>query len=106
MAEQKSLAKLAERHWMLSLPQSAYTGQYTHPDLGTILVELQNNALVVSFGNMRAKATPYPEAECMRLELVPGSGTVLQFQVQGKALYPHRTINHRCPILISVIFYR
>lgn len=82
-AEQKSLAKLAERQWMLSLPQSAYTGQYTHPDLGTILVELQNNTLVVSFGNMRSKATPYPEAECMRLELVPGSGTVLQFQVQG-----------------------
>lgn len=83
-AELKSQAKLAKREWLLSLPQAAYTGQYVHPELGTIVVKQQNNTLELTFGNMRSLATPYTLVESIRLELIPGSGTVVQFQVQNQ----------------------
>ena len=83
VATQKSQAKMAERQWMLSLPQAAYSGQYSHPDLGTIEVKQLQEKLLFTFGNMRSVATPYPEAESIRLELIPGSGAILQFQVKS-----------------------
>lgn len=75
-------AKLKERTWDLSRPFADYAGQFTHPLYGTLSVAHNGgDQLEVAFGNMHAVAVPYGEPDTIRLELVPGSGTGLRFDV-------------------------
>ncbi|WP_271784619.1 serine hydrolase domain-containing protein [Aquimarina algiphila] len=79
--------KLAERQWQLELPFSSYAGKYTSDLFGTLIIEhLGENRLIASSGNLKSvDATPYKNANSIRVEMVPGSGSGIQFIVnEGK----------------------
>ena len=77
------LANRAKRTWQLPMPFSAYTGTFSNEMMGTVNIELVGDEqLEVSIGNMHCIATPYVKENTIRIELVPGSGEVLQYQVK------------------------
>ncbi len=71
--------KLAARKWMLGHPLSAYTGRYEGATYGTLTVEQRGTTLVASIGRLSGELTPFTEAESARVELIPGTGSVLRF---------------------------
>jgi len=81
--EAKHQAKLAERSWQLSLPLSAYTGVYKNEKLGQAEFKMEGEKLAISMGQLRTVATPFPHDDCMRVELIPGSGIVICFGVEN-----------------------
>lgn len=72
----------AERTWQLSLPLHAYTGTYVSDRYGTMVVTLDGEAPVVRWGNLHAVSTPYTDPETIRVELDPGRGMVVGFEVE------------------------
>lgn len=78
----KDRAKRAERTWQLGLPFDAYAGAYHNDALGTLKVDRTADALKVSIGNLHCTATPYTAENSIRIELVPGSGEVILFNVK------------------------
>ena len=78
--------KLAERTWNLTLPKASYAGAYYSDKLGSVEVTLDGDQLVVQAGKLRTHATAFPVANTMRVELVPGSGTIISFMVEGDAV--------------------
>ena len=73
--------KMAERTWQLSLDKEKYAGLYHNYKLGTVEVSLVGDQITVKYGNLIADATPYPTENTMRVELVPGSGSVIGFNL-------------------------
>ncbi|HYD12435.1 MAG TPA: serine hydrolase [Allosphingosinicella sp.] len=72
-------ARIAGRHWRLTLPPAAYGGRYCHPDYGTLTIAEENGALIVRVGRLRGTGQPLEMTDAMRIELVPGDGGVLRF---------------------------
>src|SRR6185436_16892262 len=81
---QKSFADRAKRTSQLTLPLDSYVGKYHHELLGDIDVNIQNNTLAVSFGNLYAVSTPYTQKETIRVELIPGQGKVVSFKADDQ----------------------
>ena len=77
---QKGFAERAKRTSQLTLPLDSYVGKYHHELLGDIDVNIENNALAVSFGNLHAVSTPFTQKETIRVELIPGQGKVVAFK--------------------------
>ena len=77
------VAERAERTWQLSLDPEAYAGTYVSDRYGTMVVTVREGVPVVRWGNLWAVATPFTEAETVRVELDPGSGRVVAFEVEG-----------------------
>ncbi len=75
------LAKRAEREWQLSRPREAYAGSYMNELYGTVDIELQEGELAVAIGNLHCISTPYTKPETMPIELVPGQGEVIAFEL-------------------------
>lgn len=72
----------AARKWQLTLPKKDYTGIYRHPLIGEIKVTLDDkNQFHTSWGNMHAIATPYKTPDTFRVELAPGQGRPLKFNL-------------------------
>jgi CubicO group peptidase (beta-lactamase class C family) len=78
---QQELVNRAKRPSQLSQPLEAYKGKYEHPYYGVMEVLVQPNGLVVKMGNMESASTAYTIKESIRVELIPGTGEVLQFKV-------------------------
>ena len=89
----KGRAKRAERTWQLALPFEAYAGVYYNDSLGTLKVANADNALEVSIGNLHCTATPYTDENSIRIELVPGSGEVILFDVKDDKVASFRYDN-------------
>jgi hypothetical protein len=70
------------------MPLQTYTGKYQHPLYGEMDITIENNVLAVRRGNLYAVSTPFTEKESIRVELIPGSGTVVYFKVDdsGKVI--------------------
>ena len=83
--QEESLAKRAERTWQLELPFDAYTGSYYSPSTGAMVISRNaQNELIASMGYLKsAPATPFKTKNSMRVELIPGSGSVIQFNVEN-----------------------
>lgn len=73
----------AKREWQLSLAIESYTGRFTNDKYGEIKIEIKNKEPSLSFGNLHCIATPYTEAETMRVGWIPFSGSVIGFQVEN-----------------------
>ncbi len=82
--EQAAVANRAKRTWQLSLPLKDYTGKYKNPDYGTIEIFIQDSVLAAKMGRMRSQSTPYIEADAVRLELLPGTGSPIRFKKNAK----------------------
>ncbi|MEQ8907726.1 MAG: serine hydrolase domain-containing protein [Vicingaceae bacterium] len=87
--------KLASRDWNLSLPTEKYVGTYYNENYGSVQLDYQANQFVVKAGKLSSVATAFPTENTMRVELVPGSGTVIGFDVESGevvSLYHQREI--------------
>jgi hypothetical protein len=71
--------KMAARQWQLKFPKESYPGTFHNENFGTLKVWLENDEFRVASGNMSTLATAFPEDNCMRVELVPRSGTIIQY---------------------------
>ncbi|HYE96972.1 MAG TPA: serine hydrolase, partial [Rubricoccaceae bacterium] len=74
-------ARRAERTWQLTLPLAAYTGTYTNALYGTLVVSAEGDVPVFQSGNLRAVGAPFTEPNTARVELIPGQGSVIAFEV-------------------------
>lgn len=74
--------KLAEREWNLSLPKERYVGIYRSEKYGSVEIRYTDEQIVVMAGNLKTIATPFPTENTMRVELVPGSGTIIGFDLE------------------------
>ncbi len=82
----KGIADRAKREWTLTRPFKDYSGTYTNDIVGTIKIKGSKKQIEVSMGNMHCIATPYTKENTIRVELVPGSGDVIEFVMDnGKA---------------------
>ncbi|HET7738463.1 MAG TPA: serine hydrolase [Tepidiformaceae bacterium] len=75
----KDLENRARRVSMLKHPPEAYTGDFTNPAYGKLVIRANDNALHASIGQLSAVLEPFTEVESARVELVPGNGEVLRF---------------------------
>lgn len=75
--------KLAERKWQLTEDFKAFSGRYVNEGYGTIEIDGSNGQLAVKMGNMHCIATPYTKENTARVEMVPGRGEVLVFNVEN-----------------------
>jgi CubicO group peptidase (beta-lactamase class C family) len=73
-------ANRAQRPWTLTRPRAAYAGAYASDIYGPLRIIAEGEALRAEFGVLRAVAEPFTRPESIRLEFVPGEGTVLQFE--------------------------
>ncbi|MEK6372027.1 MAG: serine hydrolase [Acidobacteriota bacterium] len=80
------VAKRAQRPWMLKHPNAAYAGRYENPLYGTMVIEERGEKLVASLANLRSEVEAFTDPESARVELVPGSGSVLRFTFAGDAV--------------------
>lgn len=79
--------KMAERTWNLSLAKEKYAGTFRNEKYGTVEIFYENEQFVVIAGNLKTIATPFPTENTMRVELVPGSGTIIGFELKdGKVV--------------------
>ncbi len=79
----------AKRTWQLELPFSAYSGTFENDPMGKLIVENPaDSVLTATLGNLKsAKAEPFTQPNSIRVEMIPGSGSVLLFEVKnGKVL--------------------
>jgi CubicO group peptidase (beta-lactamase class C family) len=78
-----NVAQRAKRPWMLKHPSGAYVGRYENPAYGTMIIEQRGDQLVTSLAQLRSVVEAFTEPESGRVELVPGSGSVLRFTFNG-----------------------
>ena len=81
-----AVADRAKRPWMLKHPNEAYVGRYESPMYGTMIIEQRGDKLVASLANLRADVEAFTEPESARIEMPPGSGSVLRFKFNGDAV--------------------
>ncbi|NNG17791.1 MAG: serine hydrolase, partial [Gemmatimonadales bacterium] len=81
-------ANRAKRTWQLTAPLDAYTGTYVSPLYGTAVVTIEDQRLAVRIGNIHAVSTPFTQPNTIRVELLPGRGQVVGFELgeDGKAV--------------------
>jgi len=77
-------AAILARPWQLTLPREAYAGTYANDLLGTMRIDVDSHgSLAIRWGRLHSIATGYPRDDQVRVELVPNSGNVLAFQLDG-----------------------
>ena len=83
--QKESLAKRAERTWQLELPFEAYAGSYYSNSTGTMIISCnKQNELIASMGYLKSEpATPFNLENSIRVELIPGSGNLVQFYIEN-----------------------
>ncbi len=78
--------KMVERTWNLSLPKKEYAGIFNSEKYGLVEIQYLEGQFVVTAGNLKTVATPFPVENTMRVELVPGSGTIIGFDLKDGAV--------------------
>lgn len=80
-------ARRRQRSWQLEASPSAYTGDYESRELGTLHLAREDSSFTVSLGLMHCVAEPYTKPNSMRVELMPGQGEILRFELrEGEAV--------------------
>lgn len=79
----EGLDERAKRTWKLSQPFPFYAGTFQNELLGEITIKADDQQISVRMGNLHCIATPFIEEETIRVELIPGSGEVIRFKMQG-----------------------
>lgn len=74
-----SIAKTNNRPWLLTMPPVKYSGSYESDEYGILTIEESISGLKVTTGNLQCVSTPYKIEDSIRVELIPGSGQVIQF---------------------------
>ena len=81
----KEQEKLAARKLQLSKDIHDYVGEYSHPLLGSIYIEFdEQSSLRAKWGLMRSNSLGMNDADKIRVEMEPNNGTVITFNVTDK----------------------
>lgn len=88
---QKGIDDRAKRTWNLEGPWTQYSGTYVNDILGTVKIKGFEDRIEVQNGNLKCEATPYTKENTIRVELVPGSGDVIEFQYEAGKVTGLRT---------------
>lgn len=80
------LAEGNNRPSTLSLPLPNYSGVYESDEYGVMNVQETHSGLKISIGNLQCVSTPYKNKESIRVELIPGSGQIVQFFIEQKQI--------------------
>ncbi|PYS88890.1 MAG: hypothetical protein DMF62_08665 [Acidobacteria bacterium] len=78
-----AVASRASRTSQLTMPLAEYVGRYGSDYLGTIDVSQKNGQLFVKMGNIEVVPTPFTQKETIRVEMIPGQGEVIKFDIDG-----------------------
>ncbi len=78
-ASAKDIETKSKRPSKLSLPLAAYTGEFTNEFGGTMKIIVKEAVLNAVLGNMQSSSTHFTHEESIRVELIPGSGQVIEF---------------------------
>lgn len=81
-----SFRSRAARKSQLSRPLSDYVGRYANPLFGNFDVTIENDALAIRNGNVRVVSTPFTDKDSIRVEMTPGQGEVIKFEVAGSGV--------------------
>jgi hypothetical protein len=76
-------AARAARTSQLTMPLSEYVGRYKSDYLGTIDISQKDGGLFIKMGNVEVVPTPFTQKETVRVEIIPGSGEIIKFNVDG-----------------------
>lgn len=76
--------KMAERTWNLTLSKDQYAGVFSSEKYGTVEIVYEEGQFAVIAGNLKTIATPFPTENTMRVELVPGSGSIIGFDLKDQ----------------------
>ncbi len=76
-------ANRAKRPWRLKRPRDAYAGVYESDIFGRVDVTLEGEDIHLRCGVLHSVAEPYTQPESIRVEITPGSGSVVQFEGSG-----------------------
>lgn len=71
----------ASRPWALTRPHADYAGRYMSDALGTMDIVVSGQEIEVRAGIMHASATAFTEPDSIRVELTPGQGWVITFEM-------------------------
>jgi len=74
--------KRSERSWQLEYDFPVYAGTFSSDKYGTVVVTPVDESLHVQSGNLECVATPFTEANTIRVEMSPGRGSVIQFLLE------------------------
>lgn len=86
-AQRELEEKISQRKWNLTVAKDELEGVFYSDVLGTVEILYQDQLLLVKSGNLNSLATPFPTENTMRVELIPGYGTVIGFDVdEGKVV--------------------
>jgi len=78
-----SVRSRASRTSQLTRPLSDYVGRYTNEMLGNIDIVVEQNTLGVRMGNIRVLSTPFTQKDTIRVEMDPGQGEVIKFDLNS-----------------------
>ncbi len=78
-----NMKKLDQRQWKLGLPFEKYRGRFSNALYGNFEVDYDNGELSFRMGNLHAVGAPYKTENSVRVELIPGSGEVVLFDVDN-----------------------
>ena len=81
------IARRRDRKPSLTREPATYTGRYVSQDYGTLNIAKADGHLRASLGQLNGVLEPFTEPDTARVELIPGSGEVLRFEIdeQGRA---------------------
>ena len=68
----------------LTRPLADYVGRYSNDMLGTIDIAIEQNTLAVRMGYIHVLSTPFTQKETIRVEMIPGEGEVIKFEVNSE----------------------
>lgn len=71
----------AGRPWTLTRPRAEYAGHYVSEALGTIEIVVSEREIEVRAGVMHAFASPFTDTDTIRVELAPGQGWPITFEM-------------------------
>jgi len=74
-------AARANRAWTLTRPHADYAGRYLSDSLGTMEISVSAQEIEVRAGVMHAIATPFTQPDSIRVELSPGQGWAIAFEM-------------------------
>ncbi|MEZ5961583.1 MAG: serine hydrolase, partial [Hyphomonadaceae bacterium] len=74
-------AARADRQWTLTRPHADYAGRYLSDALGAIDIAVSGQEIEVRAGVMHAIATPFTQPDSIRVELAPGQGWAIAFDM-------------------------
>jgi CubicO group peptidase (beta-lactamase class C family) len=86
-------ADRAKRSSQLSRPVESYEGQYDNAVWGHIFIAVERGTLAVRMGNIHVLSTPYKERDSIRVEMVPGQGEVIKFELDESGRVTALTYN-------------